>query len=62
MGEGKGGGDCCEEIEKLGNRKRQSCLSSLYEKEKFPSLKKRGQGRFWVKNVQSIMDSLVEWE
>jgi hypothetical protein len=36
------GGDCCEEIQRLGNRKRQSCLSSLYEREKFPSLKKRG--------------------
>jgi len=36
--------------------------SPPYEKEKFPSLKKRGQGRFWVENVQSIMDSLVEWE
>jgi hypothetical protein len=62
MGGRKDGGDWGEEFERLRNRKRQSCVSSLSEKEKLSFLKKRGQGRLGAENVQSIMDSIGEWE
>ena len=37
----------------------KSLLPSLYKREEFPSLSKRGQGRFSEGYIYSIMDSLV---
>jgi len=42
--------------------KTKSLLPSLYEREEFPSLEKRGEGRFSGGYVWSIMDSFVKSE